>query len=31
MHLAHYDPVPPAMAQKLAAEYRASRKQAEDE
>jgi elongation factor G len=31
MRLAHYDPVPPAMAQKLAAEYRASRKQAEDE
>jgi elongation factor G len=31
MRLAHYDPVPPAMAQKLAAEYRASRRQAEDE
>jgi elongation factor G len=31
MQLAHYDPVPAALAQKLVAEYRATRKQAEDE
>ncbi len=31
MRLAHYDPVPPAVTQKLAAEYRATRKAAEDD
>ena len=31
MRLAHYDPVPPAVTQKLAAEYRATRKAADDD
>jgi len=31
MRLAHYDPVPPAVTQRLAAEYRATRKVADDD